>query len=185
VLGKYLAVCARRVLHYHCCSTQPYILYNRITRTLERLSRSSTNISFLGSCQMERGGLRYSEGCMNLRNLRNEGKKVTICYWTYRLNLSQRQCSYHMRKLFAHYVLWNYSQGRRRKKKRWKLNISSSIAKLVEFIYLIRKKVCPFIIMSRVFRNRTFKHFRVWSLPQKKLHPFHMRTWMHPSLKTR
>ena len=127
---------------------------------------------------MGRGGLRYSEGCMNLRNLRNERKKVAICYWTCRLNLSQR----HVPIIWKNFLLIIRSGITVRVEEKEIKGLKAKHFKLVEFIYLIRKKVCPFIIMSKVFRNRTFKHFRVWSLPQKKLHPFHMRTWMHPSL---
>ena len=127
---------------------------------------------------MGRGGLRYSEGCMNLRNLRNERKKVAICYWTCRLNLTQR----HVPIIWENFLLIICGGITVRVEEKEIKGLKAKHFKLVEFIYLIRKKVCPFIIMSKVFRNRTFKRFRVWSLPQKKLHPFHMRTWMHPSL---
>ena len=91
---------------------------------------------------------------------------MTICYWTYRLNLSQRQCSYHIWENFLLIICSGITVEE--EKKRWKLNISSSIAKLVEFIYLIRKKFVPSSSWAEFSGIvHTFKHFRVWSLPQK------------------
>ena len=92
---------------------------------------------------------------------------MTICYWTYRLNLSQRQCSYHIWENFL-LIICSGITVEEEEKKRWKLNISSSIAKLVEFIYLIRKKFVPSSSWAEFSGIvHTFKHFRVWSLPQK------------------